>query len=283
MALRSRLLPAAPHDAPAATGPAAAAFFDLDNTLIQGASLFHLARGLAAHRFLTTRQVARFGWSQLTFRMQGERDGLLETTRSRALAFARGHTVAEMSLICQEIFDDYLADRIWPGTRALAQRHLGRGEPVWLVTAAPWELARVVADRLELTGALGTTAEAVDGVYTGRIAGEVLHGAAKGTAVRALAEREGYRLTDCHAYSDSANDLPMLTTVGHPCAVNPDHRLRRHAGQQDWPVVDFRTGVRLWRVAAPGAAAAGACAGVAAAAAACRKVSKRAASGREAR
>jgi HAD superfamily hydrolase (TIGR01490 family) len=238
----------------AAAAGATAAFFDLDNTLIQGASLFHLARGLAAHRFLTTRQVARFAWSQVTFRMRGERAGLLETTRSRALAFAQGHSVAELSLICQDTFDEYLADKIWPGTRALAQRHIGRGEPVWLVTAAPWELARVVAERLELTGALGTTAEAVDGVYTGRIAGEVLHGAAKGAAVRSLALREGYRLAACHAYSDSANDLPMLTTVGHPCAVNPDHRLRRHAGQHDWPVLDFRTGMRSLRF---GGAAAG--------------------------
>lgn len=256
MALRSHSVPT-PGSAEVESGHApsaqrdtacgAAAFFDLDNTLIQGASLFHLARGLAAHRFLTTRQIARFGWSQLAFRMRGERDGTVESTRSRALSFARGHTVAEMSTICQEIFDDYLATRIWAGTHALAQDHLGLGEPVWLVTAAPWELARVVADRLGLTGALGTTAESVDGVYTGEIRGEVLHGAAKGAAVRALAEREGYRLPLCHAYSDSANDLPMLSTVGHPCAVNPDTRLRRHAGRNDWPVVEFRTGARLLR------------------------------------
>jgi HAD superfamily hydrolase (TIGR01490 family) len=273
MALRSHPLPpagpaAAPESAARAGHAAAgrsAAFFDLDNTLIQGASLFHLARGLAAHRFLTTRQIARFGWSQLAFRMRGERDGTVENTRSRALSFARGHTVAEMSLICQEIFDDYLATRIWPGTRALAQGHLGVGQPVWLVTAAPWELARVVADRLGLTGALGTTAEAVDGVYTGEIRGEVLHGPAKGAAVRELAEREGYRLAHCHAYSDSANDLPMLTTVGYPCAVNPDTRLRRHAGRNDWPVVDFRAGSRLLRGAPPGAGVAGTGTGTAAA------------------
>jgi hypothetical protein len=73
----------------------------------------------------------------------------------------------------------------------------------------------------------------------------------------------------------------MPTTVGYPCAVNPDHRLRRHAGQHDWPIVDFRTGVRLLRVALPGAAAVGAGAGVAAAAAVSRRASKHAESGHE--
>jgi HAD superfamily hydrolase (TIGR01490 family) len=258
-----------------------AAFFDLDNTLIQGASLFHLARGLAARRILTSRQMARYGWGQLAFRMRGERQGQLDSTRSRALSFAEGHTVAEITHICQEIFDDFLAAKIWPGTRALAQDHLGRGEPVWLLTAAPRELAQIVAERLGLSGALGTIAEAVDGVYSGRLCGQVLHGSAKGDAVRAIAAREGYSLLSCHAYSDSANDLPMLTAVGHPHAVNPDHRLRRYAKEQGWPVVEYRTGARILRVGIPGAAALGTGVGAITAGTAIRRAARRRTSPRD--
>ena len=122
-----------------------------------------------------------------------------------------------------------MAHRIWPGTRALAQMHLDQGQRVWLVTAAPVEIARIIARRLGLTGALGTVSEHVDGVYTGRLVGDMLHGPAKAEAVAALAEREGLDLSRCSAYSDSYNDLPMLTLVGDPCVINPDARLRDHA------------------------------------------------------
>ena len=253
----------------------AAAFFDLDNTLIQGASLFHLARGLAAHRFLSGREIAKFGWGQFTFRIRGERAGQLETTRNRALSFIEGHTASEIEQICHDIFDDYMESKIWPGTRALAQAHLGRGEPVWLLTAAPTELAAIVADRLGLSGALGTVAERVNGVYSGRLCGQVLHGPAKGAAMRALADREGYRLASCHAYSDSANDLPMLTAVGYPHAVNPDHRLKQYALKQGWPVVEYRAGVRFLRVGLPAAAGIGATAGAVSAGVALRRAGRR--------
>ena len=100
----------------------------------------------------------------------------------------------ELEELAEEIFDEAMAHRIWPGTRALAQLHLDEGQRVWLVTAAPIEIARIIARRLGLTGALGTVAEHVDGVYTGRLVGEMLHGPAKGEAVQALADREGLDL-----------------------------------------------------------------------------------------
>jgi HAD superfamily hydrolase (TIGR01490 family) len=264
---------AAPNHQASANG--AAAFFDLDNTLIQGASLFHLARGLAAHRFLSGREVVKFGWDQFTFRIRGERAGQLETTRNRALSFIAGHTASELVQICHDIFDDYMESKIWPGTRALAQAHLGRGEPVWLLTAAPTELAQIVADRLGFSGALGTVAERVNGVYSGRLCGQVLHGPAKSAAMRALADREGYRLSSCHAYSDSANDLPMLTAVGHPHAVNPDHRLKQYAVKEGWPVVEYRAGVKFLRVGLPAAAGIGATAGAVSAGVALRRAGRR--------
>ena len=132
----------------------------------------------------------------------------------------------------------------------------------------------MIARRLGLTGALGTVAETEDGVYTGRLVGEILHGQAKAQAVRALAEREGLDLGACSAYSDSANDIPLLSLVGHPCAINPDSRLRAHAREHGWRVRDYRTGRKAVKVGVPTAAAAGALAGAVAAAASVRRRSR---------
>lgn len=239
--------------------PSAAAFFDVDNTLMQGASIFHLARGLHRRDFFTTGDIARAAWQQLYFRIAGVEDPEhIAKARSSALAFIAGHRVSELEEIGEEIFDEQMASRIWPGTRAIAQQHLDRGERVWLVTAAPVEVARVIARRLGLTGALGTVAEAVDGVYTGELVGEMLHGEGKAVAVRAIAEREGLDLARCSAYSDSSNDLPMLSLVGHPCAVNPDAALRSHARKHGWQIRDYRTGRKVAVAGSRTALAAGA-------------------------
>ncbi|CAN5759979.1 hypothetical protein BH20ACT6_BH20ACT6_12490 [soil metagenome] len=252
--------------------PVAAAFFDVDNTIIQGASLFHLARGLYHRKFFSTREIAGAAWQQAMFRLLGVEDpDHVDRARSNALSFIRGHPVTELEALAEEIFDEAMAHRIWPGTRALAQQHLDRGQRVWLVTAAPVEIARIIAGRLGLTGALGTVSEHVDGVYTGRLVGDLLHGPAKAEAVRALAEREALDLSLCAAYSDSSNDLPLLSMVGDPCAVNPDGALREHAHQRGWRVHDYRTGRKAARAGMATAAVAGAAVGGAAAGVALRR------------
>src|ERR1700722_9692072 len=242
--------------------PRVAAFFDVDNTMMQGASIYHFARGLAARDFFTWRDLAAFGWKQLSFRLRGIEDPAhMEEAKQAALGFVAGHAVSEVVALGEEIYDELMADRIWSGTRALAQLHLDAGQRVWLVTAAPAELASLVARRLGLTGALGTVSEIQDGVYTGRLVGEPLHGPAKAEAVLALAAKEHLDLAQCFAYSDSSNDLPMLTTVGHPVAVNPDAKLKRVARENGWEVRDFRTGRKAAKVGVPAAAGAGAVAG----------------------
>lgn len=252
--------------------PTAAAFFDLDNTVMQGASIFHLMRGLYRRKFFTTRDLLRAGWGQAYFRVVGVEDPeAVANARESALSFIAGHRVEELEAVSQEIFDEVMATRIWPGTRALAQIHLDHGQRVWLVTAAPVEIATIIANRLGLTGALGTVAEHVDGVYTGHLVGEMLHGPAKAAAVQAIAEREGLDLSRCSAYSDSANDLPMLSLVGDPCAINPDRRLREHARREGWRVRDYRTGRKAARLSLAGAAGAGAAGGAVAAAVALRR------------
>src|SRR5882757_2107155 len=212
---------------PPQADPTAGAFFDVDNTLIRGA----------------------------------ENTEHIDAARQAALAFVAGHKVADIVSLSEEIFDETMADRVWEGTRELAQGHLRAGQRVWLVTATPVELASVISQRLGLTGALGTVAESQDGVYTGRLVGGLLHGEAKAAAVASLAEREGLDLARCSAYSDSSNDLPMLQLVGHPNAVNPDAELRAEARRQGWPVHDFRSGRKATLVALPTAAGLGAVAG----------------------
>lgn len=245
--------------------PTAAAFFDIDNTVVRGASIFHLAMGLASRKFFTAGDVATFAWQQVKFRVAGQED--LEDMASAAdaaLSFVAGHTVEEVVRLGEEIFDERIADKLYEGTIAMARTHLDAGQRVWLVSAAPVELASIIARRLGLTGALGTVSETVGGEYTGRLVGSTLHGPAKAEAVRALAQREGLDLSRCAAYSDSANDIPMLTLVGHPVAVNPDRRLRHHARSVGWEVHDYRTGRKAAKVGVPTALAIGVAAGVAA-------------------
>jgi HAD superfamily hydrolase (TIGR01490 family) len=247
---------------PPVPDPSAAAFFDVDNTLMQGASIYHFARGLAARKMFGPRDLARMTWGQMAYRVRGaENPDQIQAAREAALAFVAGHEVADIIRLGEEIYDDSMASRIWEGARELTARHLNAGQRVWLVTATPVELASIIARRLGLTGALGTVAESEDGVYTGRLVGGLLHGEAKAAAVQALADREDLDLSRCAAYSDSLNDMPMLTLVGHPSAVNPDQGLRAEARKRGWPVYDFRSGRRVGMIALPVAAGAGALAG----------------------
>jgi HAD superfamily hydrolase (TIGR01490 family) len=247
---------------PPVPDPAAGAFFDVDNTLMRGASIYHFARGLAARKMFGPRDLARLAWGQLAFRLRGtENSDHIDAARESALAFVAGHKVSDIAALGEEIYDDTMADRIWAGARELTQRHLEAGQRVWLVTATPVELANILSRRLGLTGALGTVAETADGAYTGRLVGSLLHGEAKAAAIRALAEREGLDLARCSAYSDSINDLPMLSLVGHPNVVNPDADLRALARSGNWPIYDFRSGRRATMIALPVAAGVGAVAG----------------------
>jgi HAD superfamily hydrolase (TIGR01490 family) len=249
--------------------PHGAAFFDCDNTILQGAAVFYLGVGLYRRDFFNRRDVARFAWQQACFRLRGSEDpDHIADAQSTALSLVAGKRTADLESICEEIFEDIVAAKVWPGTRALVQMHLDAGQRVWLVTAAPVEVARIIARRLGMTGALGTVSEVVDGKYTGRLVGEMLHGPAKAEAVRALARREQLDLGRCAAYSDSANDIPMLSEVGHPFVVNPDARLRRYARAHGWRVQDFRTGRKAARIGVPAAIGAGVLAGAAVAGAA---------------
>ncbi len=219
---------------------------------MRGASIYHFARGLAVRKMFGPRDLVRLTWGQLSFRVRGaENSDHIDAAQQAALAFVAGHRVADVVALGEEIYDDTMAGRMWEGSMKLTRRHLEAGQRV----------SNIIARRLGLTGALGTVAESVRGVYTGRLVGGLLHGEAKAAAIRALAGREGLDLSRCTAYSDSANDLPMLSLVGHPNVVNPDAELRAEAKLHGWPVHDFRSGRRVTSIALPVAAGAGAVAG----------------------
>jgi HAD superfamily hydrolase (TIGR01490 family) len=260
----------APSATPGALPPpvdlTAAAFFDVDNTLVQGSSLVLFARGLAARKYFTYNDLLRFAFAQAKFQLTGrENSDDVAAGRRKALSFIEGRSTAELIAVGEEIYDEIIADKIWPGTRALAQMHLDAGQQVWLVTATPYELANTIAKRLGLTGALGTVAESVDGVFTGGLVGDILHGSGKAHAVRSLAIREGLNLRRCTAYSDSYNDVPMLSLVGTAVAINPDGDLRELARKRGWEIRDFRTARKAAKIGVPSALALGAAGGALAA------------------
>lgn len=227
-------------DIPQETG--AAAFFDVDNTLIQGSSLVLFALGLARQRFFRLREILPIVWKQLRFRISGsESPADVRAARTQALEFIKGRDVAELEKLCEDIVDRHMLDRAYSGTKQLAQMHLDAGHQVWLVTATPVQVAQVLAHRLGFTGALGTVAEVADGKFTGRLVGDILHGPGKKHAVAALATIEGLDTDRCTGYSDSSNDVPMLSMMGTAVAINPDRDLRRTATQRGWPIRDYRS------------------------------------------
>lgn len=217
------------------------AFFDIDNTIMRGASIYHLARGLFARKILSATDLANFAIAQGKFLTYGS-ENLSDMARitENALSFVTGRTVQEVTSLSEEIFDEIMADKIWPGTVQLAHMHRAAGHQVWLVSAAPIELANIIATKLGLSGAIATVSEIENGIYTGKLKNPPMHGEQKALAVTHLAKEHKINLDHSFAYSDSSNDIPLLNSVGNPTAVNPDSALRNHASANNWPVHDFR-------------------------------------------
>ncbi|MCG7236926.1 HAD family phosphatase [Corynebacterium sp. ACRQP] len=237
----------------------AAAFFDVDNTLIQGSSLILLAQGLFKKRFITLSELAPALRKQIRYRVSGSEnaDDIAEG-REQALAVVKGKSVAELKQACREIVDNRMLEKSYADTIELAAMHLAAGQQVWLVSATPVQIGQALAETLGFTGALGTVAEEKDGKFTGRLVGDILHGPGKKHAVAALAALQQLDLSKCTAYSDSINDLPMLEMVGSPVAINPDRALRKHAKAQGWAVRDYRSVRRVVRAGVVPAVLAGA-------------------------
>jgi HAD superfamily hydrolase (TIGR01490 family) len=217
------------------------AFFDVDNTIIRGSTIFFLGRGMYQRGFFSKRDISAFVLANLRYRLTGtEKPEEIAKFKDAACDFIGGHNVKEIEKIGSEIYDQFVSPAIWQGTIEIANQHLSNGEEVWLVTAAPQDMAALIAKRLGFTGALGTKAEIENGTYTGRMIGLLLHGTQKAIAVQELAQAHGIDLANSYAYSDSHNDFPLLTAVGNPAAINPDTLLQIRAIRDNWPIHDFR-------------------------------------------
>jgi HAD superfamily hydrolase (TIGR01490 family) len=233
-----------------------AAFFDLDKTLIQGSSAFQFGRAAYRAGLMGRRQLLADAVANLQFRLRGASDEDSLALRERIAASVEGKRVVDLERLGADVLAGILP-RVYPQMLALAHEHQDAGRRAYIVTAASQELADILARVMAFDGAVGSgISEIVEGVYTGRPTGEFVYGGGKARAIEHLAEREGIDLDASYAYSDSASDLPMLETVGHPVAVNPDAALARVARERGWDVLRFdRLGRRLKTAAALGAAA----------------------------
>ena len=237
--------------------PSIAAFFDVDNTIIRGASAFHLAKALYRRGFFRKRDIFQFFLGQLRYRIFGESNDQINELKNRALYLMKGHPVAEVLAVGEDVYDQVLQHRIYPGTKKILDKHLSLGHEVWLITATPVEIGELIARRLGATGALASQAEHEEGVYTGFMNGNMMHGLEKSKAVKSLASERDINLKLSYAYGDSMNDRTLLESVGNPCAINPDGRLRKLAKQKSWPVVDFSKRRKIARGSIKSASVAG--------------------------
>jgi HAD superfamily hydrolase (TIGR01490 family) len=219
---------------------AGAAFFDLDRTLLRRSSALALAGSFRERGLINRWQMLRAAGWQLLFVARGASHEAVRRAAEDALRLLAGYSPEELRELVAEAMEPILRPLVYAEPLQLVKQHHERGEKVYIVSASLQEIVDAIAADLGFDGALGTVVEVKDGKYTGRPE-RSLHAQAKADCVRALAQREGYDLAECAAYSDSHTDLPFLEVVGHPVVVNPDKKLKRIAAARGWPVLEFKT------------------------------------------
>lgn len=217
---------------------AAAAFFDLDRTLLRRSSALALAGSFRERGLISRRLLLQAAAWQLLFVARGASHEAVRRGAEDGLRILAGYRPEELREIVAEAMEPVLRPLVYAEPLHLVERHRELGERVYIVSATLQEIVEAIADDLGFDGALGTICEVRDGRYTGR-ALRALHAEGKAESLRELAEREGLDLSACTAYSDSHTDLPFLEAVGHPVAVNPDRELRRVARDRGWPMLEF--------------------------------------------
>lgn len=217
----------------------AAAFFDLDRTLISGAAAFPMGVEAWRQGLASTADIAKWGAAALSFKLMGDKDETAsDEIKTDFLAKVAGAPVEAMDALGMAAIPR-LTDRVRPESRRLISMHHEEERDTWIVSASPHSLVQPLAVSLGMTGAIGTKGEIIDGAYTGKLDGPFVYGAGKVEAISKLASERGYDIELCYAYSDSISDLPMMEYVGHPVAVNPDSDLLGISRERGWPVVIF--------------------------------------------
>jgi HAD superfamily hydrolase (TIGR01490 family) len=250
---------------PPASPPAAAAFFDLDKTIIAGSSALAFSRPFRRQGLITRRAALRSGYAQLLIMVSGADAATVEALRRRITALCTGWEIAQIRAIVAETLHEIVEPLVYAEATELIAEHRAAGDEVVVLSASGLEVVEPIAALVGADRCQATRMAIRNGCYTGEIE-LYLYGEQKAQAARDIAAARGYRLADCRAYSDSITDLPLLEAVGHPTAVNPDRALRRVAEERGWPILTFAVPVALRPRIRPATAAAVAGAGLGAAA-----------------
>jgi HAD superfamily hydrolase (TIGR01490 family) len=216
----------------------AAAFFDLDKTVISKSSTLAFGRPFYQYGLITRGAALRCMTGHVAYRMVGASHGQMERIRDWATGLCCGWPVDRVREIVARHLDEVIVPYIYAEARALIAAHQAAGRDVIIVSTSGHEVVDPIARLLGADAVIATRMGVESGCYSGQLE-FYAYGQAKAARIRELAAERGYRLQDCHAYSDSATDLPLLEAVGHPHAVNPDRTLRRVAQQRGWPVLKF--------------------------------------------
>ncbi|MGH8874516.1 MAG: HAD family hydrolase [Acidimicrobiia bacterium] len=231
-------------DAPAHL-PTAAAFFDLDKTIIAKSSTLAFGGSLYRAGFLSRRALLKAAIAQAVYVMFGADHDQIERVREEMTALTKGWDRAQIEQLIEEAVDEVVAPLVYAEALAIIDEHHRAGRRVVVISSSPAEVVRPLGKYLGIDEVIGTRSEIdQEGRYTGRLE-FYAYGPGKAEAIREMAEREGLNLADSYAYSDSATDLPMLEAVGHPVAVNPDKELREIAIARDWQIMEFERPVTL--------------------------------------
>jgi HAD superfamily hydrolase (TIGR01490 family) len=224
----------------------AAAFFDLDKTLMAGSSGMPFARAAAQHGIVRRRQLARWGIDHMRYRLRGATDEETADVLKVARELITGVPAREIDRMGPEVMAAVLP-RIYPRMLDEIHAHQDAGRATFIVSAAGNDMVQSLARVLQMEGGIGTRYEVDgDGRFTGRLDGPFVYGEGKVEARRRFAEEHGIDLGASYAYTDSSSDLPMLRAVGNPVAVNPDRALAEIAEREGWRVMRFeRLGRRL--------------------------------------
>ena len=214
-----------------------AAFFDLDRTLLRGASGPLIGEALQAAGLAPQRSLPGQGLLYKLYDIVGETLPSMALARGAAL-LARGwsrHAVQAAGAQAAARLEELVA----PYAQGVLDEHRDAGRRVVLATTTPYDLVCPLAERLGFDDVVATRYAEEDGRYTGRLEGEFVWAAGKLAAVRRWAASHGCELSESWAYSDSVYDVPLLSAVGHPHAVNPDIRLLAVAALRRWPVLNL--------------------------------------------
>lgn len=214
-----------------------AAFFDLDRTLVGGATAKVVSRALR-DAGVVSRQIPGEDLIYSLFSVFGENLPSMVLGR-QAVAAMRGISRDDVRRAAESAVDE-LVDMVLPYARTTMQMHRDAGRTVVLATTTPADLIEPFARALGFDDVVATRWElGPDGTYTGRLAGRYVWSRGKRDEVADWCARHGVDLAESWAYSDSIYDEPLLSAVGHPHAVNPDARLAAAAAARRWPVLHF--------------------------------------------